>query len=1210
MNGEKTMAKLATSGTGKWRNTAVALLTAIVGLTAGAAQAALTPVYRFYHLDAGRHFYTASESEKAKVITAYPRFAYEGVAFYAYSTQEAGTVPVHRFYHLLNGSHVYTASESEKQTILTNYPVYAYEGIAYYAQPSAGGDGVALYRLYNTKLGTHFFTTSQSEANNATAAWPWFVLEGAIYYVRSTGGPSANVAPTVSLTTTATSGKVGDVIKLSATANDSDGTVVKVEYYKDADKIGETTSAPHLLSYTLADAGTFTFSAIATDNGGMVAASNTIVANVTGSGGGGGGGGGMNAAPTVFISAGTTSLVPGGSTEVTASATDSDGSIAKVEFYSGTTLLSVDGYAPFTHTFTTNTNGTYAITAIAYDNLGATGTSNAVNIVVSGTANAAPTVTLAAAANAIANGGSTVLTATAADTDGTITKVDFYDGSTLISSDTSAPYNHTFTSTTAGTHALRAVAFDNMGASTTSATVNVTVAAVGSNAPPSVTITAATNAVVAGGTVAIAATASDSDGTIAKVEFYDGTTLVNNDTTAPYGFNFSSTTVGTHSITARAYDDKGATTNSAPVVVTVTAVPGSDLPRITLSASNTLVAPGASVTLTGTATATATGATVAMVSFYMDGVKLADDTVTPYTYVVTVPAGSHSVYAVVRDSLGKTNQTLTQTIVGQTAPAIATTSPDVWRLLNQATFGASQAEAARVVALGIPGWIDDQFTKPVSGYPDTKYNKIQLTTSPDCTTSMPGGGTYPTNSPESMCSRDHLSLAMVQRDFFTNAVYASDQLRQRVAWALSQIVVTSATEGDLSYAHVMSRYQSIMFDEAFGNYQDLLSKVTYNPAMGNYLDMVNNDRPAGTRVPNENYAREIMQLFSIGLVELNDDGTLLLDAQGKPIPTYGQAEIAEFARVFTGYTYSSAANPAGPATAKQGRYYGAPMVPYPTTANAGHDPLAKTLLNGTVLPAGQTGQQDIDAAVLNVFMHPNTPPFVSKQLIQRLVTGNPSPAYVRRIAAVFENNGAGVRGDLRAVVRAILLDSEARGGTKTAADYGTLKEPVLVITGLLRALSGVTDGAQLATQASNLGQNPYFSPTVFNYFPPDATIPGTAILAPEFAIHTTNSAVGRANLIYRMVYQGFAADPNIIDSGGTRLFLDQFDALATDPAALVAQVNKVLAGGQFPVALEPTIATAVSAVTLSATPTADQKLNRIRMAVYLMASSYDYQVQR
>ncbi len=1026
MNGESTTmsGQAAARGTMR-RHAAMAFCAIVAAFVASAANAALTPVYRFYHLDAGRHFYTASESEKAKVLTTYPRFAYEGVAFYAYSTQDAGTIPVYRFYHQLNGSHVYTASESEKASILANFPVYAYEGVSYYAEGNGNTGASPLYRLYNTKLGTHFFTTSQPEANNAVAQWPWFAFEGTVYFVRGAAGPGGNVAPVVSLASSQNAAAVGTSITLTASASDPDGSVVKVEYYRDGVKFGETTKAPHQYGYALGVAGIYNFTAVATDDGGMTGASGTVSVTATAGGGGGGGGGG-----------------PSG--------------------------------------------------------------------------NIAPTVGLTASSNSIAAGGNTMLSASPFDADGTIVKVEFYDGSMLLGTDTSAPYSYSFSSSVVGAHSLRAIAYDNAGASTT----------------------------------------------------------------------------------------------SASITLQVNAVAGSNLPRITLSPSTTLVAPGGTITLTATATAQATGATISTVSFYMDGVKLADDTVTPFTYTLTVPAGTHTIYATATDSQGNVKATLTQNVVGQAAPAVATTDADVWRLLNQATFGASQAEAARVIALGgISNWIDDQFTKPMSGYPDSKYNRIQLSTTADCTTQIPGGGNYPADSPEAICNRDHLTAAMIQRDFFTNAVYAPDQLRQRVAWALSQIVVTSANEPDLAYAHVMSRYQNIMFEEAFGNFQTLLSKVTYNPAMGNYLDMVNNDRPAGTRVPNENYAREIMQLFSVGLVELNQDGTPLLDATGKPIPTYGQTEIAEFSRVFTGYTYASPANFTS-ATGKQNRYYGAPMVPYTTTATTGHDPNPKTLLHGTVLPAGQSARQDVDAAVFNVFVHPNTPVFIGKQLIQRLVTGNPSPAYVSRVAAVFSNNGAGVRGDLKAVVKAILMDPEARGPAKTAADFGTLREPVLMVTGLLRALSGITDGAQLATQTGNLGQNPYFAPTVFNYFPPDATVPGTSILAPEFAIHTTNTAVGRANLVYRMVYNPFTPDTTIVDSVGTRLYLDQFEALATTPAAMVTQINRVLAGGQFPAALEPTIVTAVNAVTLSATPTQAERANRVRMAVYLMASSYDYQVQR
>ena len=212
---------------------------------------------------------------------------------------------------------------------------------------------------------------------------------------------------------------------------------------------------------------------------------------------------------------------------------------------------------------------------------------------------------------------------------------------------------------------------------------------------------------------------------------------------------------------------------------------------------------------------------------------------------------------------------------------------DAWRLLTQATFGPSPADMAqRVQDAGHPAkWIDDQFTQPISGYPDSRYNHIQLKQTPDCTTTDPATMmNYPASAPQAQCVRDHLTLNMIQRDFFTNAVTKGDQLRQRVAWALSQILVTSAVENDLSYAYVMSRYQNLMFNNAFGNYETLLQQITLSPAMGNYLDQVNNDRASGTRVPNENYAREIMQLFSIGLEELNDDGSYLTDDVERPHP--------------------------------------------------------------------------------------------------------------------------------------------------------------------------------------------------------------------------------------------------------------------------------------------------------------------------------------
>jgi len=291
-------------------------------------------------------------------------------------------------------------------------------------------------------------------------------------------------------------------------------------------------------------------------------------------------------------------------------------------------------------------------------------------------------------------------------------------------------------------------------------------------------------------------------------------------------------------------------------------------------------------------------------------------------------------------------------------------------------------------------------------------------------------------------------------------------------------------------------------------------------------------------------------------------------------------------------------------------FYDANMVTYPITANSGHETSQKILLNGTIVPANQTPQQDLDSAVLNVFTHPNTPAYISRQLIQRLVTGDPSPQYLTRISAVFKNNGQGVRGDLKAVVKAILMDPEARGPGNPSPSFGSLREPVVAITAAIRALNGITDGNRLAAAASNLGQNPLFPPTVFNYFPPDATIPGTSTREPEFAIHTTVSAVGRANTFYTLVYGGYAPDPTVPGSTGTKLDLSQFAALATTPAAMVSKFSDVLSGGQFDPAAQAIVVTAVNAVSISAAPTAAERLARAQMAAYLMLSSYHFQVQR
>jgi len=776
---------------------------------------------------------------------------------------------------------------------------------------------------------------------------------------------------------------------------------------------------------------------------------------------------------------------------------------------------------------------------------------------------------------------------------------------------------------TVGSHTIVAAYAGDAGNIVSSGTLSEVINPGGGSAqgPTTTSVASSANPAASGASVTFTATVAGTAPT-GSVNFTDGFGSIANCAVVPLaaGSGNSRTaacttttlTAGTHSIAAKySGDAANAVSTSATINETISAAPAGLVPKVTFTLSNTLIVAPQTVTIT--AAATETGGTIAKVSLYLNGANVADLTTGPsYTFTTApLPAGTHMIYATATDLLGNVTSALTQNVVAISGPPpVATTDANVWRLLNQATFGASQGEAAKVVSMGVGNWIDNQFLQPVSGYPDTKYNVISLKSTPTCTTTDPQNKSYPADSPQAICARDQLSLAGIQRDFFTNAVTAPDQLRQRVAWALSQIIVTSGNEADLSYAHAMSRYQSILFQEAFGNYQTLLQRITLSPAMGNYLDMVNNDRGSGARVANENFAREIMQLFSIGLEELNDDGTTINDAQGIPIPTYDQNTIKEFAKVFTGYTYADPANPMAPATKKNAPYYAANMVTYPTTASAGHETSVKTLLNSVVVPANQTPQQDLDAAVRNVFMHPNTPAYISRQLIQRLVTGDPSPAYLARISAVFKNNGLGVRGDLKAVVKAILMDSEARNVASPDPSFGSLREPVLAVTAAIRALNGVTDGNRLSSATNNLGQDPYFSPTVFNYFPPDATIPGTATLAPEFAIHTTNSAVGRANLMYTLVYNGYAPDATIPNATGTRLDLSQFAALATNPAAMVARYSEVLTGGQLDPAAKALVVTAVTAVPISATPTAAERTARAQMGAYLILSSYHFQVQR
>lgn len=521
--------------------------------------------------------------------------------------------------------------------------------------------------------------------------------------------------------------------------------------------------------------------------------------------------------------------------------------------------------------------------------------------------------------------------------------------------------------------------------------------------------------------------------------------------------------------------------------------------------------------------------------------------------------------------------------VGLCVPGTSTARrADALRLLRQATFGATDALATRVEQIGASAWLQEQFAAPKSTYPDLPYVAFNR---PDTCT-----GT---------CARDNYSLFPVQVRFLQNAMTGQDQLRQRVAFALSQIIVTSGVE--VNHAYAMTRYQQILLDHAFGNYRDVLLHTTLSPAMGRFLDMANNNKPDVARgiSANENFAREMLQLFSIGVYELNLDGTERKDANGNPIPTYNQTTVENFARVFTGWTYPPVGG--GVAVRNNGVNYEAPM----QAVEANHDVNPKTLLNGVQLPANRTALADLNSAIDNIFNHANVGPFVSKQLIQKLVGGTPSPAYVGRVAAVFNNNGSGVRGDLRAVTQAILLDAEARGDHKAGGTYGHLLEPILLVTGLMRGLGAATDGVYESRQLGTMAQNIFTAPSVFNFYPPDRALPTTGSTAPEFGILNTSTIFARANFINTVVMgNAIAPDATVTGSIGTTINWTPWQALAADPAGLVDRLAWTFTAGSLSDSARSIIITAVNAV--AATDT----LNRAKTAAYLVLNSSQTQVER
>ena len=533
-------------------------------------------------------------------------------------------------------------------------------------------------------------------------------------------------------------------------------------------------------------------------------------------------------------------------------------------------------------------------------------------------------------------------------------------------------------------------------------------------------------------------------------------------------------------------------------------------------------------------------------------------------------------------------------------------SGDQTRFMEQATFGPTSELDAKIRQTGLTAWLDEQFA---AAYPTTPYPDIPLmpiNEPGDCNGSE-NPNVFPPDPPDiyPQCRRDRYTMFQPQNWFFKEAFYGDAQLRHRVAWALSQMWVISGV--DIQQASHLVEYHKILSGNAFGNYRALMREMTLNPAMGNYLDMIESTKDN----PNENYAREVLQLFSIGVFMLNQDGTLQRDENDNPIPTYNQITVNNFTKVFTGWKACEVSGPSCPNRALGAPNYKDPMLLKPEN----HDVSAKTLLEypGAInqnIEANLDGNTELNLALDNIYNHPNVAPFVSRFLIQHLVTSDPTPAYVGRISAVFNANRSSPT-QLKEVVKAILLDPEARGNIKTDPNYGKLREPVQLATNLMRQFgvqsgdaSGQSDG-YIAHLVSGLGQNIFYSTTVFNYYPPDYIVPGPGINGPEFAIMTTGTAIARTNFVNTMVFNRI--DTGVNTSVGTSINLAEMRTLAASDFTcnrLLNALNEKMMHGALTEQNKSTILAAVQKV-----PRTNPML-RARMAIYLIATSSQYQVQR
>ena len=560
---------------------------------------------------------------------------------------------------------------------------------------------------------------------------------------------------------------------------------------------------------------------------------------------------------------------------------------------------------------------------------------------------------------------------------------------------------------------------------------------------------------------------------------------------------------------------------------------------------------------------------------------------------------------------------------------------DASRFLAQATFGPTSESIAHLRDVGYDAWLSEQFARQASR--EVQYIDWVAASFPD----------------EYISDDTRLEIWTINSagtpDPSTAGSVPTDQLRQRVALALSEIFVVSNSNGTLAYQPwALASFYDLLARDAFGNYRVLLEDVTKHPAMGIFLSMIQNQKedPEQNIHPDENYAREVMQLFSVGLNQLNLDGTPVL-AGGQPVPTYDQATVRGFAAVFTGWDWNNTGCGEESYTCcmydeEEGwgtyfwcgpsNYNDAPWQLAMEPVEHYHDSTSdKQLLdypgvslpNG-VLTHGGDAQAELTEALDNIFNHPNVGPFIATRLIERLVTSNPSPAYVRRVAQVFNDNGAGTRGDLRAVIRQILLDPEARYGNVTSpTTFGKLREPLLKITHMWRAMEARSQGGRVGTLRpwppieEQIGQAPLRSPTVFNFFKPDYAQPGEVhddgLVSPEFQILTDTMIVATPNYLFHEVfcdYTGSDACWASDDPSTMQMNEDRDAALAaSDPAALIDEYSRLFMSGQMSPFMKTVLVARLQQMT-SDDYGSELGRRRVQHALYLILNSPEYSIQK